>query len=97
MHFRGVTLPEFAEEMGTGALEVADKTGLPGAYDISFSYPIESERGAPREEWPGIQMRNTKARTAFSQQLGLHISLDHPSKQLLTVYIVDHIEKPTPN
>lgn len=96
--FRGVSMPAFAEMESEPWLPVVDNTGLRGDYDFTLSYPTIPERGAPRDQWPVIEGRNLHARLqAFVNELGLRISLDHPDRERVTVYVVDHVGLPTPN
>ena len=96
--FRGVSMAQFAEDLTSPGLPVVDQTGLEGAYDFSFGYEITSTRGMPRDQGADIDAQNLHNElAAFVTQLGLKISLGHPTRQSVTVYVVDHVEKPTPN
>lgn len=96
--FRGVTISQFAEDIARGNLEVVDQTHLAGVYDFTLSYPVEDMRGAPRDQWDDIEISNQRAEmAAFTKELGLRITLDHPTRQPVKVYVVDHVETPTSN
>jgi uncharacterized protein (TIGR03435 family) len=61
---------------------IVDKTGLPGRYDFTLRYTLQS---GPNDDTPSIF-------TAVEEQLGLKLA---PDTAPLDVVVVDHIERPT--
>ena len=75
----------------TGTRPVVDRTGLIGGFDLSLEWqPDDPEPGAnsqPEKDGPTIQ-------EAMREQLGLKLE---PTTGPITVFVVDHVEKPSPN
>ena len=69
--------------------DVLDRTGLTGMYAYHLMWwPAQFPQGAPSEE------RYPPLRDALREQLGLELK---PTKGPVTFWVVDHIERPTPN
>jgi len=81
------TLPRWLSQML--GRPVVDKTGLNGRYDLHLEFSHEQLRGEPAAETIGPSIF-----TAFEDQLGLKLSTDRGSAEVL---VIDHIEKPTEN
>lgn len=92
-----MTMREFAiqlHQMAGGYIfhQVADFTGLKGAYMLSVKW---SPRGAPKTNDAGEALPNTSIFEAVDKQLGLNLEL---SKRTVPVVMVDSVERtPTPN
>jgi uncharacterized protein (TIGR03435 family) len=75
--------------------EFIDKTGLTGTYDFTLEYSEESESdpvgGGPESIRPSDA---PDLPTALREQLGIQLK---PGKAVFECFVVDHIEKPTPN
>jgi len=69
--------------------KVIDKTGLTGTYDFDLQYSRarDKEREGDPTIWPSIP-------DAVEDQLGLKLE---PAKGLVTVLVIDHIERPSEN
>jgi uncharacterized protein (TIGR03435 family) len=66
---------------------LVDQTGLTGTYDIALHYTIDESRTTDPNAPPGLF-------TAIEQQLGLKLQ---PTKAPIDVFVIDHIDHPTPN
>ena len=68
---------------------VTNRTGLDGFYDatLHFTRQLRADPTAPPEDGPSIF-------TALQEQLGLKLV---PEKTKVKVFVIDHIERPTPN
>jgi uncharacterized protein (TIGR03435 family) len=69
---------------------VTNRTGLDGLYDLALHYSVRNlnaDPSAPADNAPSIF-------TALEEQLGLKLV---PEKTTVKVFVVDHIERPTPN
>jgi len=73
---------------------VIDTTGLTGKYDIKLRWRPEASRPNPEAAADGTEASEADFFTALQEQLGLKLI---PSKGLVHVLVVDHIEKPSPN
>jgi uncharacterized protein (TIGR03435 family) len=65
---------------------VVDKTGLTGNFDVDLKWTPDDQQGTP-DAGPTLF-------TALEEQLGLKLV---PAKGAVEVFVVDHIERPTPN
>jgi uncharacterized protein (TIGR03435 family) len=80
---RAVDMPDLLRWLQSSAsFPVVDKTGIQGLYRIETTGPS----GSPLSADGGIQ--------EVVQQLGLKLGLQ---SSIVDVYVIDHIEKPTPN
>ena len=69
---------------------VTNRTGLEGFYDLTLRYSFRSlsaDPNAPSDDAPSIF-------TALQEQLGLKLV---PEKTKVKVFVIDHIERPTPD
>jgi uncharacterized protein (TIGR03435 family) len=72
--------------------EVADFTGLEGAYSLTVKW---SPRGAPKTNDAGAPIANVSIFDAVDKELGLNLEL---TKRAVPVVVVDSVERtPTPN
>jgi uncharacterized protein (TIGR03435 family) len=98
---------QFARGMpGLVAAPVADKTGLPSVYDITFVFDAIASTGggrrggggSPQDSTPipsgGPPQYSTSIPKALEDQLGLHLE---PAKVPVEFLFIDHIEKATEN
>lgn len=70
------------------AQPVIDRTGLHGTYDFHLTYaPRSEDRDAAPSAGPSIF-------TAVQEQLGLRLV---PRKEIVSVLVIDHIDRPTEN
>jgi len=90
----GLDAPAIRMNEFAGALRVTvggpvtDRTGLDGRYEIALRYaPPRLDPAAPQDDAPDIF-------TAFQEQLGLKLV---PEKTKVRIFVVDHIERPTPD
>lgn len=92
---KSVTLDEFVHSPLLGAAidgrTVEDRTGLKGQYDFSLKWepeqPLSGSASEQKSEAPSFF-------TAVQEQLGLRLV---PSKGLVEVIVIDHIEPPSSN
>jgi uncharacterized protein (TIGR03435 family) len=87
-------MPEFATYLADPLrVPVIDKTGLKGRYDfaVDFRRFLPSETDGQRVDHTDVTYI---VRTAVHDLLGLTLE---PQKAQVDVYVIDHIEKPTPN
>jgi uncharacterized protein (TIGR03435 family) len=85
---RGITLDDFAKTMaGAAGRVIVDRTGFQGLHDIDLSF--EPEPGSPgaRTDVPSLF-------TALEEQLGLKLD---PQTADVPVFVIEKIERPTPN
>jgi uncharacterized protein (TIGR03435 family) len=89
-------MKQFAKGMPSlvGFAPVADKTGLPGVYDITFLFDAIAGTGGGRGGGGGPPQYSTSIPKALEEQLGLHLQ---PAKVPVEFLFIDHIEKPTEN
>jgi uncharacterized protein (TIGR03435 family) len=69
---------------------VTNRTGLDGFYDLTLHFSVRNlnaDPAAPLDDAPSIF-------TALQEQLGLKLV---PEKTTVKVFVIDHIERPTPN
>jgi uncharacterized protein (TIGR03435 family) len=66
---------------------IVDQTGLTGQYDFTFHYTGDELRTTDPNAPPGLF-------TAVQEQLGLKFE---PTKASTGVFVIDHIERPSPN
>ncbi len=66
---------------------VVDQTGLTGKYDFSIHYTYDEVHATDANAPPGLF-------TAVQEQLGLKFQ---PMKAPVDVYVIDHVERPSPN
>src|SRR5579862_376145 len=91
MDVRAITLDRLVLSLrGLAGGQVTNRTGLDGLYDVSlrFAMPnLSAARPAPDTDAPQFE-------TALQEQLGLKLV---PEKTTVKVFVIDHIERPTPN
>lgn len=87
--FTTVAMSDFALGMQFFVTDrpVVDQTGLTGRYDIRLRYTYDEVHVTDPNAPPGLF-------TAFQEQLGLKLE---PLKAPIDVFVIDHVEKPTPN
>jgi uncharacterized protein (TIGR03435 family) len=75
---------------------IADKTNLPGLYDITLLFNMTSPLGGQRGESPALSRPeiDPELPKALEQQLGLQLE---KAKVPFDFMIIDHIEKPSEN
>jgi uncharacterized protein (TIGR03435 family) len=73
---------------------VIDKTGLTDDFDFTLSFAPEMPPGAPGENLSPEVQNLPSIFEAVRQQLGLRLD---PQKGTIEYYVVDHIDRPTPN
>ena len=87
----GITLDGLVPSLGgLAGGQVTNRTGLDGAYDLTlrFSPPrLSPDASAPADEAPQFL-------TALQEQLGLKLV---PQKAMVKIFVIDHIERPTPD
>lgn len=87
----GITLDRLVPSLGgLAGGQVNNRTGLDGAYDLTlrFSPPrLNPDPSAPADEAPQFV-------TALQEQLGLKLV---PQKAMVKIFVIDHIERPTPD
>jgi len=66
---------------------LVDQTGLTGRYDFSIRYTYDEVHATDPNAPPGLF-------TAVQEQLGLKFE---PVKAATDVFVIDHIERPSPN
>jgi uncharacterized protein (TIGR03435 family) len=69
---------------------ITDRTGLEGYYDLTLHFsmrPLNADPASPPDDAPSIF-------TALQEQLGLKLV---PEKIKVKIFVIDHIERPTPN
>lgn len=82
------SLDDFAARMKVFAdRPLVDQTGLTGKYDFTLRYTIDDSRAADPSAPPGLF-------TAIQEQLGLKLV---PTKAPVDVFVIDHVERPSPN
>jgi uncharacterized protein (TIGR03435 family) len=67
-------------------LEIVDKTGLTGRYDVVLTWD-------PKDE-PGLNATEPSLFTALEEQLGLRLK---PTKTTVDTIVIDHLEMPSEN
>ena len=75
---------------GPAGGQVFNRTGLDGAYDFTMHFAppfLRADGSAPTDDAPQFV-------TALQEQLGLKLV---PEKTKVKVFVIDHIERPTPN
>jgi bla regulator protein BlaR1 len=76
------------------ARPVIDKTGLTKDYDFTLSFAPELPPGVSRDQMPSELLDLPSLFDALTEQLGLQLT---PAKGPVEYYVIDHIEKPSPN
>lgn len=76
--------------------QIIDKTGLTGKYDFTIKYAQEMEPGSSESEPDSSSAppNGPPLPTALKEQLGIQLK---PGKALLETFVVDHIERASPN
>ena len=91
---RGMTLDEFASGISTHAdvqRVVRDRTGLAGKFDLDVEYTPETDTpGDPQS----ASASGVALSTAMKDQLGLRLE---SAKGPVDVFVIDHVERPTPD
>jgi len=73
---------------GLAGGEVTNRTGLDGLYDLTLRFsPSRLSAGDPTDDAPQFE-------TALQEQLGLKLVAE---KTMVKIFVVDHIERPTPD
>lgn len=91
-HGTAVLLRTFAPLIGRQVgMEVVDRTGLTGTFDIDFHYAPEAGRGGPDVSSTPAQPDVATIYTALQEQLGLKIETRHEPGDVL---VIDHVEHP---
>ncbi len=84
----GMRMDQFAGSLRRTVGVVINRTGLDAQYDVTLSYaPPRLDPTAAPDDAPSIF-------TAVQEQLGLRLV---PEKTMVKIFVVDHIERPTPN
>ena len=86
----GTTLDRMVLSLrGLAGGQVTNRTGLQGLYDLSlrFAPPRVAAGAAPDNDAPELV-------TALQEQLGLKLV---PEKAKVKIFVIDHIERPTPD
>jgi bla regulator protein BlaR1 len=87
----GTTLDRLVPSLsGLAGGRVNNRTGLDGMYELRlhFARPrLNPDPSAPADDAPQFV-------TALQEQLGLKLV---PGKEMVKVFVIDHIERPTPN
>jgi uncharacterized protein (TIGR03435 family) len=73
---------------------VIDKTGLTGYYDFTLNYMPEVPAGFDKSNFPPEMLARPSIFDALRDQLGLKLEAQ---KGPVTYYVIDHVEKPSPN
>jgi uncharacterized protein (TIGR03435 family) len=72
---------------------VVDKTGLEGLFDWDLTYTPEQLRHHPPDRFKSVDPEGPSIFTAV-QELGLTLE---PQEGLGDVFVIDHVEQPTPD
>jgi uncharacterized protein (TIGR03435 family) len=75
---------------GLAGGRVNNRTGLDGSYDLTLHFApprLNPDPSAPVDDAPQFV-------TALQEQLGLKLV---PEKMMVKIFVIDHIERPTPN
>ncbi len=84
-----------ANETGVYGPPIADKTNLPGVYDITLLLDMSVPfMAGGRGGGGGLRQFNPPIPMALERQLGLHLE---PARVLVEFVFIDHIERPTKN
>jgi uncharacterized protein (TIGR03435 family) len=82
----GITLDRLVPSLsGLAGGRVNNRTGLDGAFDLTLHFAPDPS--APIDDAPQFV-------TALQEQLGLKLV---PEKAMVKIFVIDHIERPTPN
>jgi uncharacterized protein (TIGR03435 family) len=82
----GITLDQLVPSLsGLAGGRVNNRTGLDGAFDLTLHFAPDPS--APIDDAPQFV-------TALQEQLGLKLV---PEKAMVKIFVIDHIERPTPN
>jgi uncharacterized protein (TIGR03435 family) len=73
---------------------VIDKTGLTQSYDFTLAFAPQLPPGAPEGNLPPELLNRPSIFQAVKEQLGLQLT---PAKGPVEYYVIDHVEKPSPN
>ena len=87
----GTTLDRMLMSLGSLAGgQISNRTGLDGPYDVSLRFApprLNPDPSAPVDDAPQFV-------TALQEQLGLKLV---PEKSMVKIFVIDHIERPSPN
>jgi uncharacterized protein (TIGR03435 family) len=86
----GITLNRLVPSLkGLAGGQVTNRTGLEGNYALTlrFSEGMSADGSAAADDPPQFL-------TALQEQLGLKLQ---PEKAMVAIFVIDHIERPTPN
>jgi uncharacterized protein (TIGR03435 family) len=92
-----VPMPYFSWFLGQQLHEeerpVINQTGLDKNYDFTLSFAPDLPN-VPRDQWPPDLQGRSSLFDALKEQLGLRLQ---PQKGPIEYYVIDHVEKPSPN
>ena len=87
----GIALDRIVNSLsGLAGGQVRNRTGLDGVYDLTLHFApprLNPDPSAPVDDAPQFV-------TALQEQLGLKLV---PEKSMVKIFVIDHIERPTPN
>jgi uncharacterized protein (TIGR03435 family) len=94
----GTTMERLSRELSFRAdLDVVDKTGLAGTFDLDFGRSPDLVSPIPEEGFPGLRNPHDRVSAFYLDalsRLGLKLV---PAKGPTTVIVIDHIERPSEN
>jgi len=76
------------------ARSVVDRTGLQGSFDLELTFSIEGLNVANRPLPPAGSPEGPAVFTALEEQLGLRLA---PARARVDVFVIDAVERPTPD
>jgi uncharacterized protein (TIGR03435 family) len=92
------TMQRLSQQLSLRAdLDVVDKTGLAGAFDLDFGRPPDLLSPIPEEGFPGLRNPHDRVSAFYLDalsRLGLKLV---PAKGPMAVIVIDHIERPSEN
>jgi uncharacterized protein (TIGR03435 family) len=91
----GGKIGDLALMLSTGKVDrqVVDRTGLHGTYDFKLRFAPAPTTSSETDSQPSVDSE-PDIQDALLQQLGLEL---RPAKAPIECFVVDHIEKPSPN
>ena len=94
----GTTMQRLSQQLSFRAdLDVVDKTGLAGAFDLDSGRSPDLVSPIPEEGFPGLRNPHDRVSAFYLDalsKLGLKLV---PAKAPSTVIVIDHIERPSEN
>ena len=82
------------QQLQNDARPVIDRTGLDKNYDFTLSFAPQLPPGVSKDDLPPELQELPSIFDAVRDQLGLKLD---PTKGPIDYYVIDHIDKPTPN